>query len=163
MRKTELGSHPFLVKIGPDILSQRPNIDTIVARLSSSAFSRGQLAPLLLDQKFLAGIGTYLCAEILFFLQLHPKSKASKCTPAMLRILASNILKVTQQSYKTQGVTNSPKLVKQLKASGILDKESYRFSVYGRAGQACYQCGNDIERNNLGGRPIFYCPGCQSL
>jgi endonuclease-8 len=163
MRKTELGSHPFLAKIGPDILSQRPNIDAIVARLSSPAFSRRQLAPLLLDQKFLAGIGTYLCAEILFFSQLHPKNKASKCTPAMLRLLASNILKVTQQSYKTQGVTNSPKLVKQLKASGILDKESYRFSVYGRAGQACYQCGNDIERNNLGGRPIFYCPGCQSL
>jgi endonuclease-8 len=163
IRKPELSSHPFLANIGPDILSERPDIDTVVARLLSPAFSRRQLATLLLDQKFLAGLGTYLCAEILFFSKLHPKTKASECSPVMLRQLASNILKITRQSYKTQGITNPPKRVNELKANGILDKESYRFSVYGRAGQACYECGTSIERNNLGGRPIFHCPGCQSL
>jgi endonuclease-8 len=163
MRKPELSNHPFLARIGPDILSERPDIDAIVARLLSPAFSGRQLAALLLDQKFLAGLGTYLCAEILFFSQLNPKTKASKCTPAMLRKLASNILKITQQSYKTQGITNPPKLVDQLKSYGVIDKEGYRFSVYGRAGEACYQCGNSIERNKLGGRPIFHCPGCQRL
>jgi endonuclease-8 len=163
LRKSELGSHPFLARIGPDILSQRPDIDTILTRLLSPAFSGRQLAALLLDQRFLAGLGTYLCAEILFVSRLHPKVKASKCSPAMLRELASNILSITQQSYKTQGITNPPKLVKQIKAKGITDKESYRFAVYGRAGEACYQCGQSIERNNLGGRPIFHCPSCQSL
>lgn len=161
--KPDLSSHPFLAKIGPDILSERPNIDTVVARLLSPAFSRRQLATLLLDQRFLAGLGTYLCAEILFFSKLNPKMTASKCNPTMLRQLASNILKITQRSYETQGITNPPKLVDRLKANGVLDLESYRFSVYGRAGQACYQCGNFIERSNLGGRPIFHCPGCQPL
>jgi endonuclease-8 len=163
IRKAELSNHPFLAKIGPDILSEQPDIDTVVARLLSPAFSRRQLATLLLDQRFLAGLGTYLCAEILFFSKLNPKTKASKCTPTMLKQLASNIIKITQQSYKMQGITNPPELVAQLKANGILDKQRYRFSVYGRAGQACYECGNSIERNNLGGRPIFHCPSCQSL
>jgi endonuclease-8 len=161
--KSELHKHPFLAKIGPDILSQQPDIYTIVARLLSPTYSRRQLAALLLDQRFLAGLGTYLCAEILFFSKLHPKSKASKCSPNMLRTLASNILKITQQSYKTQGITNPPKLVKQLKANGFIEKEKYRFSVYGRSGLPCYKCNRIIERNNLGGRPIFYCPNCQSL
>jgi endonuclease-8 len=163
IRKSELSNHPFLAKIGPDILSEQPDIDTIVARLLSPAFSRRQLATLLLDQRFLAGLGTYLCAEILFFSKLHPKTKASKCTTTVLRQLASNILKITQQSYKTQGITNPPELVARLKANGIVDKQTYRFSVYGRAEQACYECGTCIERNNLGGRPIFHCPSCQSL
>jgi endonuclease-8 len=163
LQKSEINKHPFLAKLGPDILSQQPDIDTIVARLLSPAFSRRQLAALLLDQRFLAGLGTYLCAEILFFSKLHPKSKASKCSLDMLIGLASNILKITTQSYKTQGITNPPKLVKRLKANGIVEKEKYRFSVYGRAGQVCYECNSIIERNNLGGRPIFYCPGCQSL
>lgn len=163
IRKLELSSHPFLARIGPDILSERPDIDTVVARLCSPAFSGRQLAALLLDQKFIAGLGTYLCAEILFFSKLHPKTKASKCDPASLKQLASNILKITQQSYETQGITNPPELVNRLKANGIIDRESYRFSVYGRAGKDCYECGNAIERNNLGGRPIFHCPGCQTL
>jgi endonuclease-8 len=163
MRKTELSSHPFLAKIGPDILSEQPDIDTIVARLLSPTFVRRQLATLLLDQHFLAGLGTYLCAEILFFSQLHPKTKASKCSSAMLRKLASNILSITQQSYQTQGITNPPELVARLKANGITNKEGYRFSAYGRAGKACHTCGHSIERNNIGGRPIFHCPNCQSL
>jgi endonuclease-8 len=161
--KSELVSHPFLARIGPDILSQRPDIDTIVARLLSPNFSGRQLAALLLDQRFLAGLGTYLCAEILFVSRLHPKIKAKKCSPTILRQLAGNILSITEQSYKTQGITNPPELVKQIKAKGITNKENYRFAVYGRAGEACYQCGRSIERNNLGGRPIFHCPGCQSL
>jgi len=163
IRKSELINHPFLAKIGPDILSERPDVDIVTARLLSPAFSRRQLATLLLDQRFLAGLGTYLCAEILFFSKLHPKTKASKCTTTMVRELASNILKITQQSYKTQGITNPPELVAQLKASGIVNKQRYRHSVYGRAGKSCYECGTSIERNNLGGRPIFHCPGCQSL
>lgn len=163
MRKAELSSHPFLAKIGPDILSEQPDIDAVVARLLSPAFARRQLATLLLDQRFLAGLGTYLCAEILFFSQLHPKTKASKCSTAMLTKLASNILSITQQSYKTQGITNPPELVAQIKANGILSREGYRFSVYGRAGKACHACGSAIERNKIGGRPIFHCPSCQSL
>jgi endonuclease-8 len=163
MRKSELSEHPFLARIGPDILSQRPDADSVFARLSSPAFSGRQLASVLLDQRFLAGLGTYLCAEILFASRLHPKSKASKCSTEMLKRLASNILTITQQSYETQGVINPPELVKQIKALGVTDKESYRFAVYGREGKACYQCGNLIERNNLGGRPIFHCPNCQLL
>jgi endonuclease-8 len=163
MRKSELGNHPFLARIGPDILSQRPDVETILTRLLSPSFSGRQLAALLLDQRFLAGLGTYLCAEVLFASKLHPKTKASKCSPAMLRQLAGNILSVTQQSYKTEGIINPPELVKQIKARGVTNKENYRFAVYGRDGQACYQCGYSIERNNLGGRPIFHCPSCQPL
>ena len=36
-------------------------------------------------------------------------------------------------------------------------------SVYGRAGEACYDCGTRIEMQRQGSleRSTYYCPGCQ--
>ena len=163
LRKDKLKEHPFLAKLGPDILSEKPDTETLVARLLSPAFANKQLAALLLDQGFVAGLGTYLCAEILFFAKLHPKTKPSNCSSNDIKRLAKTILDITQRSYRTQGITNPPKLVRQLKAEGLLEKEAHRFSVYRRGGQSCYQCGCSIERTNVGGRPMFHCSGCQRI
>ena len=163
LKKSELKSHPFLAKLGPDILSAQPDIDTLVSRLLSPAFANKQLAGLLLDQRFVAGLGTYLCAEILFSAKLHPKTKPSECSDKATKRLAKTILDTTQRSYRTQGITNPPARVRQLKSMGLRDKEEHRFSVYRREGLACYQCGSSVQRSSIGGRPMFHCPACQPL
>ena len=163
LKKSELKSHPFLAKLGPDILSEQPDTDTLANRLLSPAFANKQLAGLLLDQRFVAGLGTYLCAEILFFAKLHPKAKPSECSDKAVKRLAKTILDITQRSYRTQGITNPPARVRQLKSMGLRDKEEHRFSVYRREGLACYQCGSPVQRSNVGGRPMFHCPACQPL
>lgn len=33
--------------------------------------------------------------------------------------------------------------------------------VYGRAGDACLSCGNEIEELKIGQRNTFFCPHCQ--
>ena len=163
LKKPALKDHPFLAKLGPDILSEQPDTKTLVDRLLSPPFANKQLAGLLLNQGFVAGLGTYLCAEILFFAKLHPKTKPSECSDKAIKRLAKTILDITQRSYRTQGITNPPGLVRQLKSKGLLDKEEHRFSVYRRGGSPCYQCGSPIQRTNIGGRPMFHCPGCQPI
>jgi len=161
LKRQSLDQHPFLEKLGPDILSEQPSANFIYQRFNAKPFRNRQLANLLLDQGFLAGLGTYLCAEILFTARLHPKIKPSACQADEIKRLSSAIIKITNRSYQTRGVTNSPALVKSLKASGKLEKEDHRFSVYRRGGEGCYRCETEIERFDIGGRPMYFCPCCQ--
>ena len=68
----QLGEHPFLRKLGPDILDSTLQPADICMRLESQRFQRRTLAALYLDQAFLAGVGNYLRSEILFAARLHP-------------------------------------------------------------------------------------------
>lgn len=161
LRSSEMSKHPFLARIGPDILSDDPTVDSIVERLMLPQFSNRQLAGLLLDQGFLAGLGNYLRAEILTVAGLHPLCRPGDCSRRQLRKLAATILRLTRRSYRTRGIVNPPALVSRLRARGLTRREDYRFNTYGRAGKACYLCGQSIEVSNAGGRKMYYCPGCQ--
>ena len=162
MRLQDLEEHPFLARLGPDILGEQPSPKAIVSRLQSNAFRNRQLAGLLLDQRFLAGLGNYLRAEILTAAQLHPLTKPANCTRRQLLKLAREIITLTQRSYRSGGIINPPGLVKKLKAEGKTKKEDYRFNTYNRAGEACYFCGHKIESSKAGGRKMFFCPYCQA-
>ncbi|MBX2878720.1 MAG: endonuclease VIII [Granulosicoccus sp.] len=161
LKSSQLHQHPFLARIGPDLLSETPSVTALTDRLQEPRFRNKQLAGLLLDQSFVAGLGNYLRAEILLASGLHPVTKPSQCSRSMLRKLATQIIRITQRSYKTKGIVNSPQLVKMLKRSGKVTKESHRFSVYDRGGESCYHCPETIQRMNAGGRHIYFCPGCQ--
>jgi endonuclease-8 len=161
LQADQLHRHPFLARLGPDLLSESPEVDTIVERLVSDRFRGRQLASLLLDQGFVAGLGNYLRAEILTHAGLHPGLKPGQCSECQLRKLARLILGLTRRAYRTRGITNPPALVRQLKRQGLRRREQYRFNSYGRAGKQCHFCGGTIEFSNAGGRKMYYCPGCQ--
>lgn len=157
----DLEKHPFLARLGPDILGEHPDVGQIVERMQCDRFRNRQLAGLLLDQGFLAGLGNYLRAEILNVAGLHPTAKPTQCSNRQLYRLASTIIRLTKRSYRTRGIINPPGLVKRLKAEGKTRKHEYRFNTYNRAGQPCYFCGNQIESSNAGGRKMYFCAHCQ--
>ena len=158
---SNLSRHRFLSKLGPDLLSENPSRDEIVERMQSSRFCKRQLGGLLLDQAFLAGLGNYLRAEILFFARLHPARTPADCNVEELNKLSNQMLQLIHRSYKTRGVVNPPALVKKLKGKGKTQKEQHRFSVYNREGLPCYNCSTLIARIPSGGRHIYFCPSCQ--
>ena len=41
-------------------------------------------------------------------------------------------------------------------------KRRVRHYVFGREGQPCFVCGTGIQRADLGGRRMFWCPSCQT-
>ena len=156
----QLDHHPFLSRIGPDVLSPETTVKQVAQRLMETAFYRRRLTTLLLDQQFLSGLGNYLRSEILFAAGVHPTLRPVDCTPAQIQRLAEQAIALPRQSYETGGITNDLGRVAQLKEQG-LTRSKYRFYVFSRAAQPCYQCGTSIIKDQIGGRRCYYCPTCQ--
>ena len=155
-----LYQHPFLKKLGPDVLDSTISVNNIVERLQDKRFRRRSLGSLYLDQTFIAGIGNYLRSEILFKAKVFPQSKPNDLSLHDLRRLARATLTVSQRSYQTRGVTVTKATSKRLARLGG-DFESHRFAVFGRANLACIDCGTVIGRTQISGRRLYWCPACQ--
>lgn len=158
--EADLSEHPRLASLGPDPLHSEVNEEVVFERLGQAAFRRRRLAGLLLDQGFLAGLGNYLRSEILFAARTHPLARPVDCPEAGTRRIARSITRLMGRSYRTGGITNSPSCVKRLRARGW-SRPEYRFAVFGRDGRSCHVCGETILRQELAGRRLYYCPGCQ--
>jgi len=156
----ELACHPYLSALGLDLLSEKTNVDDVYSRLMHKSYARRCLMNLLQDQKVLSGLGNYLCCEVLHLSLIHPKSRLCDLNEEKIKLLASNVLGLIRQSYETKGITNSLSKAKQLAKQGV-GFEEYRFYVYRRAGQACYQCGSKIVKDSFCGRMGYVCPSCQ--
>jgi endonuclease-8 len=152
--------HPFLAKVGPDILDPGLHWRDVAARLLSDRFCRRKLGGFYLDQDFVAGIGNYLRSEILFLAGVYPWARPVDLSRKQLNELARQTLEVARRSYETGGVTTTPRLHRSLKAAGLPRRE-YRHMVFGRSGRACYSCGTDIIKDVVGSRRLYWCPVCQ--
>ena len=157
---SEIENHPFLSKLGPDVLSASLKPKALQTLLKSKTHHRRRLSTLYLDQHFLAGIGNYLRSEILFVARLHPYLRPIDCTDKQLLKLAQASIEVTYQSYRYKGVTNDLDLANELKAKGAAYRD-YRYWVFGRVDQPCYACGTPVVKEMVSSRRIYYCPHCQ--
>lgn len=79
-----LSGHPFLRRLGPDVLDETTTVEEIETRLQSKSFQRRGLSSLLLDQQFVCGLGNYLRSELLFLAGIHPHKRPLDCTPEQL-------------------------------------------------------------------------------
>ncbi|MEM1230166.1 MAG: endonuclease VIII [Pseudomonadota bacterium] len=164
-----LAAHPFLARLGPDILDASLHWRALKDRALEARFSGRSLAALYLDQAFLAGVGNYLRSEILFAAGLNPWLRPRDLTRGELGNLARHTLKIGQRAYRTGGLTNTPGRIRSLRAALPEDvaghrgraREAVRFAVFGRDGAPCYDCGELIERVEVSARRLYFCPGCQ--
>ncbi|MGB1252965.1 MAG: endonuclease VIII [Candidatus Promineifilaceae bacterium] len=161
VRDPEVASHPFISKLGPDLLDMSVTVEQVAARLVSKRFKRRGFPALLLDQHFLAGLGNYLRTEALFVARLWPKLRPVDCTAAQIEALAAACVNLTRQSYQTHGLTVDLKLAEQLKVQGETRRQ-YRWWVFGRNDHPCRICHTPILKTELGGRRLYYCPSCQA-
>jgi endonuclease-8 len=160
LQDSELSYHPFLSRLGPDLLHEDVTIEQTIARFQEQNFKRKKLYTLLLDQQFLAGVGNYLRSEILFVAGVHPQKKPLDCSIQELEKLGEAAVNLTRQSYSSSGITNNLELAKTLKEKGV-PRAKYRHWVFNRDGSPCFNCGQPIIKDVLGGRRLYYCPTCQ--
>ena len=157
----ELDEHPFLKKLGPDLLDATITVARVAAQFRSDRFRRRRFTSLLLDQGFLAGLGNYLRSEILFVAGVYPGNRPMDCTEVEIAALAQASIRLTRQSYQSRGITNDLELAHRLREQGK-EYRDYRFWVFNRQDRPCYKCGTPIIKDVLGGRRLYYCPSCQS-
>lgn len=145
-----LASHPFLNRIGPDVLNNQLTVEEVRQRLLSARFCRRQFSGLLLDQAFLAGLGNYLRAEILWLARLLPQHRAQSLSEAQLTAFSEALLSVPRHAYRMRGTMKK-----------YHHEAAFQFEVFHRQGKKCRRCGTMIEKGTLSSRPFYWCPGCQ--
>ena len=162
LKEHELVNHPYLSKLGLELLSATTTQEMVTQRLLIFRKSRRSLMTLLQDQSILAGIGNYLCCEILHISGLHLETRLCDLSESQLEQLAQNSRQLTRQSYETAGITNLLSRANKLAKQGV-EFEDYRFHVYRRQGLPCYKCGDVIVKGKFSGRMGYCCLSCQSL
>ena len=157
-RSDEIHRHPFLMKLGPDVLDPALKAAVVAKRLQDKRFRGRALSALLLDQGFLAGMGNYLRSEVLFAAGLLPERTPADLTSPQIQSLARELLAIPRRSYATRGIEPA----NGMREDYLTDTpDGFRFLVFDREGEACPQCGGRIARQENGARRLYLCRRCQ--
>ena len=160
IKSADLHQHPYLSRLGLELLDQNTHLDEIISRFEEGQFQRRKLMGLLQDQHFISGMGNYLCCEALHVSGIHPDMRLIDLEQRKRQRLARKCFKLTRQAYLTGGITNLITRAETLRKAGCVF-EDYRFHVYRRAGLPCYKCGSIIVKGKFSGKMGYLCPGCQ--
>ncbi|MDD5750256.1 MAG: DNA-formamidopyrimidine glycosylase [Candidatus Pacebacteria bacterium] len=118
---------------------------------------RAKIKPLLMDQKFIAGIGNIYADEILFAGGIHPLRQAGTLDKKEIHSLFASIKKILKAAVRAGGSS----VKDYLDASGKEGGFAKHHKVYQKTGQKCLECGGVIRRIRIGSRSAHFCPKCQ--
>lgn len=118
---------------------------------------RARIKPLLLDQRFLRGMGNIYTDEALFRAGIHPLAIAQKLSRARLRGLHQAMCDVLGQAIAAGGSSISD----YVNARGEKGGFQTQHQVYGRHSKPCVICGTMLEHSLVSQRGTTHCPQCQ--
>jgi formamidopyrimidine-DNA glycosylase len=116
-----------------------------------------RIKPLLLNQKFLRGMGNIYTDEALFEAHIHPRAIASSLSKERATRLHRAMIDILTTAIRLKGSSISD----YVDADGEKGSFQLQHQVYGRAGEKCPTCGSAIRRIVVGQRGTHYCPKCQ--
>ncbi|KSU85532.1 DNA-(apurinic or apyrimidinic site) lyase [Fictibacillus enclensis] len=143
-----------LEELGPEPLD--PNFTEKIF-LEHISKKRGTLKAVLIDQKFIAGIGNCYSDEICWQARLQPERKASELTKDQVRLLFQAIQPILTRGIEHGGYMENPTYKGDQKTGGY----NHHLLVYDREGQPCRRCGTRIQKTEIASRKSFSCPDCQ--
>jgi formamidopyrimidine-DNA glycosylase len=118
-----------------------------------------KLKTLLMDQKFIAGIGNVYSDEILWGAGLRWDRMSDSLTSEEVRRLYRSMMETLQEAVKHRGSSLADEQYVDL--FGRPGEFQQYHNVYAREGEACPRCRHPIVRERVSGRSTFYCSACQ--
>ena len=118
-----------------------------------------KLKALLMDQKFVAGIGNIYSDEILFSAGLRYDRSSDSLSSQEVRRLYRAMVETLQDAIKHRGSSLADEQYRDL--FGQLGDFQSQHKVYDREGYACRRCRSTIVRIKVNGRSSFLCEQCQ--
>ena len=140
-------------------------MDPLDAPMSWDQFGRlvaskhQKLKPLLMDQKFLAGIGNIYSDEILWGAGLRWDRMSDSLSPEEIRRLYRSMVEILQDAVKYRGSSLADEQYVDLYGKPGEFQDHHK--VYAREGDPCRRCRHPIVREKAGGRSTFFCAACQ--
>lgn len=123
------------------------------------AARKTKLKVLLMDQRFVAGIGNIYSDEILFAAGLRYDRSSDDLSSQEVRRLYRAMVETLQDAIKHRGSSLADEQYRDL--FGEIGEFQTLHRVYDREGQACRRCRSTIVRVKVNGRSSFLCPQCQ--
>tara|TARA_B100000963_G_scaffold319051_1_gene300597 strand:+ start:292 stop:1161 length:870 start_codon:yes stop_codon:yes gene_type:complete len=155
-KKTTVYKNFHLKNLGPEPLDSKFNFSYFKKYITGR---NRTVKDILMDQKFVSGLGNIYVNEILFLSKVKPAKKVKNLSNSHIR----NILIFTKKILK-KAINLGGSSIKDF-SSGSGKKGSFQqhFNVYGKKGENCpnKNCKSDIIKIALSNRASFYCSKCQ--
>ena len=116
-----------------------------------------RIKALLLNQRFVRGIGNIYADEALFRAGIHPMAQAYRLRADRARKLHGAIVEVLTEAIAAGGSSISD----YVDAQGRKGFFQFSHRVYQRTGEPCVECGAPIRRVLVAQRSSHFCPHCQ--
>jgi formamidopyrimidine-DNA glycosylase len=141
-----------ILRLGPEPLEV--SFEDFFAALQKR---KTRIKTLLLDQRFVRGVGNIYADESLFRAGIHPLTVAGRLSAVRARKLHGAIVEVLTEAIAAGGSSISD----YVDAEGRRGFFQMEHRVYQRRGEPCVVCGSPIHRLILTGRSSHFCPKCQ--
>jgi len=145
-----------LCDLGPEPLSDDFTLYQFVKMLAGR---KGRIKSLLLDQRFIAGLGNIYADESLWRAGVHPLRPATSLSREEVGRLYHSIRGLLADAVASGGTTLRD--ARYVAADGRAGEFAQELAAYGRSGEPCPRCGESIVRIRVGQRSTHFCPHCQ--
>jgi formamidopyrimidine-DNA glycosylase len=120
---------------------------------------KGQLKPILLNQKIIAGIGNIYADEILWATKLHPQKRSGNLSMKKCAEICKHTKRILNKSIKDNGTTFQSFYFGDNATGDFANK----LKVFDRTDKNCYRCKTKIIKIRVAQRGTHLCPKCQKL
>jgi len=142
--------------LGPEPLTKDFNTSYINNYLSNK---KAKIKDLLMNQKFIAGLGNIYCNEILFLCKINPNRIVKKVNKKEIIKIVRFTKKILKKSISQGGSS-----IKDFTSTEGKDGNfQQKFNVYSREKRKCKtkKCPEHIKKIYISGRSSFFCSRCQ--
>ena len=151
----ERGWRDYDAALGPEPLDPAFTAKELAARLGRS---RQAVKKVLMDQRYVVGVGNIYANEALFAAGIDPSRPANRVTPAEYARLHRETRRILEAAIASNGTT----LRDYRTGTGELGEFQLELLVYGREGEPCVRCGARLTGTHLiDARATVLCHRCQ--
>lgn len=151
--------HELIRHLGPEPLSADFDADYLykTTRDKNSKAKKLAIKNHIMDSKTVVGVGNIYAAESLFHAGIHPAMSAGKLSKKRAGLLVTEIKRVLAAAIESGGTT----LRDYVNGNGQPGYFQQELWIYGREGQPCKTCGEELKGRRMGQRATVFCPSCQ--
>ena len=111
----------------------------------------------LLDSKIMSGLGNIYVCDALNLAQISPYRRATTLSYSETERLLD-----ASKAVLEKGITLGGATIEHFRhVDGFSGDYQKEVLVYGREGEACFNCGAKIIKEKIAGRGTYFCPACQ--
>ena len=156
IQRASLEQNAHLKHLGPEPMSAKFNIGYFKDYTTGK---ERNIKNILMDQKFISGLGNIYVNEILFLSGVKPVKKIKKLTDVEIK----KIIKFTKKIISKAIILGGSSIKDFSSSSGKKGAFQQYFNVYGKKGENCpkVKCKGKIKKIVVSNRASFFCNKCQ--